>query len=203
MASLCGLWPPPMGSALSVVMPAWPMATSTGQATLLPMLVQPIAASTGQLTGSTLASMALTASKVPKVQKAMVVIDEEALQNSLGAKAAPHCVTTGFGDFPANIPEQEKAAQMLVMKAVVFLAPSKQVVVVALNTDSCTPMQYDRIVAITAAKKSKNCEVLSINDNSNYGESQSKEEEEEEEESEMLVQCFQLVQQDKMIAKRK
>ncbi|KAG6875767.1 hypothetical protein C0993_007498 [Termitomyces sp. T159_Od127] len=89
-------------------------------------------------------------------------------------------------NFPANIPVQAEAAQMLFMKAVVLPAP---------------PEQYD-IVANMAAKKGKHCEAPPINDNSNYGESQS-EEEEEEEEGKMPAQYFQRVQQNKKIAKKK
>ncbi|KAG6900085.1 hypothetical protein C0993_003140 [Termitomyces sp. T159_Od127] len=105
-------------------------------------------------------------------------------------------------DFPANILEWAEAAQMLFMKAIVLLALPEQVIVVALTTDPCTPAQYNRIVATTAAKKGKHCEAPPVNNNSNYGELQSKEEEEEEE-GKTPAQHFQHVQQNKKIAKKK
>ncbi|KAG5332932.1 hypothetical protein C0989_006402, partial [Termitomyces sp. Mn162] len=52
------------------------------------------------------------------------------------------------------------------------------------------------------ADKSKQQAVPAINEESNYGESQS-EEEEEAEESKMPTQCFQHVQQNKKLAKKK
>ncbi|KAG6877591.1 hypothetical protein C0993_005809 [Termitomyces sp. T159_Od127] len=102
----------------------------------------------------------------------------------------------------ANIPQWAEAAQMLFMKAVVFLASPEQVAVVVVPTDPHTPVQYDGIVATAAAKKGKHCKAPPINDNSNYGELQS-EEEEEEEEGKMPAQRFQCVQQNKEIAKKK
>ncbi|KAG6882193.1 hypothetical protein C0993_011630, partial [Termitomyces sp. T159_Od127] len=104
-------------------------------------------------------------------------------------------------DFSANIPEQAEAAQMLFMKAMVFPAPPEQVVVVALPTDLCTPVQYDGIVATMAAEKGKHCEVPPINNDSNYGELQFKEEEEEE--GKTPTQCLQCIQQNKKITKKK
>ncbi|KAG6865353.1 hypothetical protein C0993_008148, partial [Termitomyces sp. T159_Od127] len=105
-------------------------------------------------------------------------------------------------DFPANIPEQAEAAQMLFMKSMVFLAPAEQVVVVVLLTDPYTPAQYDGIIATTAAKKGKYCETPPVNNNSNYRELQS-EEDEDEEEGKTPAQHFQYVQQNKKIAKKK
>ncbi|KAG6867675.1 hypothetical protein C0993_012540 [Termitomyces sp. T159_Od127] len=74
-------------------------------------------------------------------------------------------------DFPANIPQQAEAAQMLFMKAIVFLAPPEQVAVVVVPTDLCTPVQYDGIVATVAAEKAKHHEAPLVDNNSNYGES--------------------------------
>ncbi|KAG6898647.1 hypothetical protein C0993_005361 [Termitomyces sp. T159_Od127] len=202
-----------MCSVLLAVMSVLPMATSTGQAMLLPMLAQPAAAFARQLTFSTLASVVLTAPKVLEVQRAM---NEEMVPVDIGSAAPPSKGTVGLPrhgpsamsqalnalepfkthqrqkpplaasqleivDFPANIPEQAEAAQMLFMKAMVFLALPEQVVVVVMPTDPCTPAQYDGIVATMAAKKGKHCEAPPADNDSNYRESQSKEEEEEEE----------------------
>ncbi|KAG6900084.1 hypothetical protein C0993_003139 [Termitomyces sp. T159_Od127] len=105
-------------------------------------------------------------------------------------------------DFPANIPQWAEAAQMLFMKAIVFLAPPEQVAVVVVPTDPCTPVQYNKIVATVAAKKGKHHEAPPVNNDSNYWELQS-DEEEEEEEGETHTQHFQRVQQNKKIAKKK
>ncbi|KAG6899141.1 hypothetical protein C0993_000306 [Termitomyces sp. T159_Od127] len=104
-------------------------------------------------------------------------------------------------DFLANILEQAEPTQMLFMKAMVFLALPEQSIVVALTTDLCTPVQYDRIVATAAVKKGKHCDVLLVDNDSDYGESQS--EEEEEEEGKMPAQCFQHIQQNKKVTKKK
>ncbi|KAG6899732.1 hypothetical protein C0993_007389 [Termitomyces sp. T159_Od127] len=53
-----------------------------------------------------------------------------------------------------------------------------------------------------AAEKGKHCEVPPINNDSNYGELQFKEEEEEEE-GKTPTQCFQCIQQNKKITKKK
>ncbi|KAG6884436.1 hypothetical protein C0993_011147 [Termitomyces sp. T159_Od127] len=104
-------------------------------------------------------------------------------------------------DFPAIILQQAELAQMLFMKAIVFPAPSEQVAVVVVPTNPCTPVQYDRIVATAAAKKGRHHKAPPIKD-SDYRELQS-EEEEEEEEGKMPAQCFQRVQQNKKIVKKK
>ncbi|KAG6877433.1 hypothetical protein C0993_007412, partial [Termitomyces sp. T159_Od127] len=107
-------------------------------------------------------------------------------------------------DFPANILEQEEAAQMLFMKAIVFPAPPEQVAVVVVPTDLCTSAQYNGIVATAAAKKGKHCEAPPpIDNNSDYRESQSGEGEEEEEEGKTHAQRFHHVQWNKKIAKKK
>ncbi|KAG6867261.1 hypothetical protein C0993_005139 [Termitomyces sp. T159_Od127] len=167
------------GPVLPVGMPVQPTAAPTGQSTSVNMLAWPVAASTEQSAVVTSAPVALMVPKVLGVQKAM---DKEMGVVEVGGAA--------------------NAAQMLFMKAVVFPAPPEQVAVVVVPTDPRTPVQYDGIVAIAAAKKGKHCEALPINNNSNYGESQS-EEEEEEEEGKTLVQCFQRIQWNKKITKKK
>ncbi|KAG6898484.1 hypothetical protein C0993_006566 [Termitomyces sp. T159_Od127] len=79
-------------------------------------------------------------------------------------------------DFSANIPQWAEAAQMLFIKAIVFLAPPEQVAVVVVPTDPCTPAQYNGIVATAAAKKGKHCKAPPINNDSDYGELQFEEE---------------------------
>ncbi|KAG6885863.1 hypothetical protein C0992_004831, partial [Termitomyces sp. T32_za158] len=78
------------------------------------------------------------------------------------------------------------------MKEVIFPAPPTQLTVVKLTTDSCTPVQYDGLMATVAADKGKQQVVPTIEDDSDYGQSQSKEEEAEEGES--STQHFQHMQ---------
>ncbi|KAG6886489.1 hypothetical protein C0992_003733 [Termitomyces sp. T32_za158] len=105
-------------------------------------------------------------------------------------------------DFPANIPEQAEAAQLLFMKEVVFLALLAQLPVVKLTTDPCTPTQYNRLVATTAVDKGKQRAVPTIDDNSDYRQLHSKEEEEAEE-GKIAAQRFQHMQHNKKLAKKK
>ncbi|KAG6885660.1 hypothetical protein C0992_004979 [Termitomyces sp. T32_za158] len=92
-------------------------------------------------------------------------------------------------DFPAVVP---------------MLAAQFDVVIVA--TDPRTLAQYDGMMAevakTAAASKGKQRVVTTEEDDSNYGQS-SLEAEEEEEEGKMPAQCFQCVQQNKKLAKKK
>ncbi|KAG6895873.1 hypothetical protein C0992_011873 [Termitomyces sp. T32_za158] len=105
-------------------------------------------------------------------------------------------------DFPANILEQAGPAQMSFMKAILISAPLIQFTVVTMPTDPCTPAQYDGSMVTAAASKGKQHVVLLIDDDSDYGELHS-EEEEEAEEGKMPAQCFQHMQQNKKLAKKK
>ncbi|KAG6875792.1 hypothetical protein C0993_007408 [Termitomyces sp. T159_Od127] len=128
--------------------PARPTTASTGQSMLLFMPMWSIATSAGQSAVVILASVALTGPKAPGVRRAM---DKEMVVVGAGGAVPPSKGTMGqprhrppaeapgpskthqgqkpplaasqleIVDFPANIPEQTEAAQMLFMKAIVFL----------------------------------------------------------------------------------
>ncbi|KAG6875680.1 hypothetical protein C0993_008030 [Termitomyces sp. T159_Od127] len=172
-------------TATLLSMPAWPVATSVGQLAVATL--------------ASVALMVPKALRVQRaMDEEMVVVEAgDAVPPLKGAASpprhgpsaasqapeAPGPSKTHQGqklplavsqleivDFPANIPEWAEAAQMLFRKAVILLAPPKQIVVVVVPTDSCTPAQYDRIVATMAAKKDKHCVAPPINNDSNYGE---------------------------------
>ncbi|KAG6894840.1 hypothetical protein C0993_010607, partial [Termitomyces sp. T159_Od127] len=109
-------------------------------------------------------------------------------------------------DFPAGVPTQADAAQLLFMLPITVPAPATQFEVVVVATDPCTPAQYDGLMAevakTMAASKGKTKTVPTEEDASDYGQS-SEEDEEEEEEGETPTQRFQRVQQNKKLAKNK
>ncbi|KAG6876275.1 hypothetical protein C0993_004523 [Termitomyces sp. T159_Od127] len=162
-------------------MPVQPTAALIGQPTSANMPMQPVAASSGQSAAVTPVLVALTVPKVPGVQKAM---DEEMVVVEVGGTVPSPKRTMGqpkhrpsvpplaasqleIVDFPTNIPQWAEPAQMLFMKAIVFLAPPPQVAVVVVPTKQHTPVQYDGIVATAAAKKGKHHEAPSGHDDKN------------------------------------
>ncbi|KAG5349413.1 hypothetical protein C0989_004054 [Termitomyces sp. Mn162] len=100
-------------------------------------------------------------------------------------------------DFPAGVPMQADATQLLFMLPITVPAPAVQFEVVMVATDPCTLAQYDGLMAeaakTSAASKGKTKAIPTEEDSSDYGQS-SKEEEEEEEEGKTPTQRFQHVQ---------
>ncbi|KAG6869899.1 hypothetical protein C0992_001624 [Termitomyces sp. T32_za158] len=92
------------------------------------------------------------------------------------------------------------------MSPIVVPAPAAQFNVVVMATDPRTPAQYDGLMAeaakTAAASKGKQRVVPTEEDASDYSQS-SLEAEEEEEEGETPAQCFQCVQRNKKLAKKK
>ncbi|KAG6870171.1 hypothetical protein C0993_005052, partial [Termitomyces sp. T159_Od127] len=109
-------------------------------------------------------------------------------------------------NFPAGVPVQADAAQLVFMLPITVPAPAAQFEVVVVATDPHTLAQYDGLMAeaakTSAASKGKTKAVPTEEDASDYGQS-SKEEEEEEEEGKTPTQCFQRVQRNKKLAKKK
>ncbi|KAG6883385.1 hypothetical protein C0992_008848, partial [Termitomyces sp. T32_za158] len=126
----------------------------------------------------------------------------EPLKNHWGHKPLILIDNLELIDFPANILEQADAAQLLFMKEVMFQAPPTQLTVVKLTTDPCTLAQYDGLVATAVVDKGKQQAVPTIKDDSNYGQSHLAEEKEAKE-GEMAAQCFQHMQCNKKLAKKK
>ncbi|KAG6887088.1 hypothetical protein C0992_000820 [Termitomyces sp. T32_za158] len=104
--------------------------------------------------------------------------------------------------FLADIPVWAEPAELLFIKAVVFPSPSSQLIVVKLTTNPRTPAQYNGLVATSAVGKEKQQAVPVIEDDSNYGQSHSKEEEEAKE-GKTAMECFQRIQQNKKLTKKK
>ncbi|KAG6884363.1 hypothetical protein C0993_011798 [Termitomyces sp. T159_Od127] len=198
-------------------MPAWPVATSAEQSTVATLasvaLTVPKALEVQRAMDKEMV-LVEAGGAVPPL-KGTAGLPRHGLPAVSQALDAPGPYKTHWGqklplaasqleivDFSANIQERAEAAQMLFMKAMVFSAPLELVVVVVMSTDLHTPVQYNGIVATVAAKKGKRYEVPPINDDSDYRELQSKEEEEEEE-NKTPAQCFQHIQQNKKIAKKK
>ncbi|KAG6895390.1 hypothetical protein C0993_009618 [Termitomyces sp. T159_Od127] len=109
-------------------------------------------------------------------------------------------------NFPAGVPTQADAVQLLFMVLITVPAPAAQFEVVVVATDPHTPAQYDGLMAeaakTSAASKGKTKAIPMEEDASDYGQS-SEEDEEEEEEGETPAERFQRVQQNKKLAKKK
>ncbi|KAG6886642.1 hypothetical protein C0992_002975 [Termitomyces sp. T32_za158] len=109
-------------------------------------------------------------------------------------------------EFPAGVPARAEVMQLIFMVPIVVPLPAAQFDVVIMATDPRTLAQYDGIMAeaakTVAASKGKQRVVPTKEDDSDYGQS-SLEAEEEEEEGKMPAQCFQHVQQNKKLAKKK
>ncbi|KAG6884466.1 hypothetical protein C0992_006274, partial [Termitomyces sp. T32_za158] len=128
------------------------------------------------------------------------------LRQPWGCKPPLNITDMEIVDFPAGVPTRAEVAQLIFMLPIVVPTPVVQFAVVLLATDPRTPVQYNGMMAeaakTAAASKGKQWVVPTKEDDSNYGQLSSKQEEEEEE-GEMATQCFQRVQWNKKLAKKK
>ncbi|KAG6885062.1 hypothetical protein C0993_006214 [Termitomyces sp. T159_Od127] len=108
-------------------------------------------------------------------------------------------------DFLASIPAHAKPVQMLFMLPVAIPGPPAQYPMIVLAKDSCTPVQYNGLVATqqkeATAGKSK-AKAIPSNNESDYGEEESKQEHDLEEDK-TSEERMQQIAQNKCIAKKK
>ncbi|KAG6894975.1 hypothetical protein C0992_003707 [Termitomyces sp. T32_za158] len=164
----------PSGASSSVPMLAQPTTMSTLTAAIRPVL--PTIALVLSATSGVVAAEPLQVPAAPMMELSLDQQDEEMNEVPLFRKELKFmdyfesmALSAGKKVGPQTFQHGQKAAQLLFMKEVVFPAPPTKLTVVKLTTDSCTPAQYNGLMATVAAGKGKQRAVPAIEDDSDYG----------------------------------